>query len=126
YYLSQLQTTDASNAAITQINRDLTTKVLDRARVAAKEGNKAAQVDADLTLAKHLGADASAVAAIQQIQSAPRSTASSTRAAAPQINVAQLAKELKRTRSSPPEYPTVALNKKMGGVVTVEFTVDTS
>jgi TonB family protein len=124
YYLSQLQTIDPSNSATAQINRDLTTKVLDRARVAAKEGNKAAQVDADLTLAKHLGADASAVAAIQQIQSAPRSAASSTRAAAPQINVAQLAQQLKRTRSSPPEYPTVALNKKMGGVVTVEFTVD--
>jgi len=127
YYLSQLQATDASNASIAQITRDLTAKVLERARAAAKDGNKAAQVDADLTLAKHLGADATAVAAIQQIQSTPRSTSSaSTRAAAPQVNVALLAQQLKRTRSAPPEYPTAALNRKMGGVVTVEFTVDTN
>jgi len=127
YYLSQLQTTDASNASIAQITRDLTAKVLERARAAAKDGNKAAQVDADLTLAKHLGADATAVAAIQQIQSTPRSTSSaSTRAAAPQVNVALLAQQLKRTRSAPPDYPTAALNRKMGGVVTVEFTVDTN
>jgi len=126
YYLSQLQTTDSSNAAIAQINRDLTAKVLDRARAAAKDGNKAAQVDADLTLAKHLGADANAVAAIQQIQSAPRASSSSSRAAAPPVNVSLLAQQLKRTKSAPPDYPTVALNKKMGGVVTVEFTVDTN
>ncbi len=126
YYVAQLQSTDAANAAIATVSHDLAAKLVDRARLAARDGNKAAQVDADLTQAKHFGADGRDILAVQQIQNAPRAAnAAATRAASPtaNLNVAALAATLKRTRYSAPEYPEKALAEKLSGVVTVEFVV---
>ena len=129
YYAGQLQTTDASNAAIAPLSHDLAAKLIDRARVEARDGNKGTLVDADLTQAKHWGADPRDIQAVQQIQSTPRNVnTSATRApnSANSINAAALASQLKRTRYSAPEFPDKAITQKLSGVVTVEFTVDSN
>ena len=42
------------------------------------------------------------------------------------INPASLAASLKRTRYTPPEFPSKALSQRLSGSVTVEYTVDTN
>jgi protein TonB len=124
FYVGQLQTTDPSNAAVASLSKDLAGKLVDRARSVARDPSKAALVDADLTQAKHWGADARDIAAVQQLQSSARNaTASASRANAPASNVQSLATQLKRTHYVAPEYPANALSSKLSGVVTVEFTV---
>ena len=126
FYLGQLQSTDASNASIPQLDKDLSARLIDRARAAARDSSKAAQVENDLTQAKRFGADARDIQAVQQSQSAARTPVAMPRPStplspAPAANYAQLATQLKRTRYQAPELPP---NTKVGGVVTVEFTVD--
>ena len=126
FYVSQLQTADPTNAAIAAVSHDLAAKLVDRARTAARDGNKATQVDADLSQAKHWGADAKDIQAVQQIQSAPRNANNSaTRAnsATSNLNLGALASQLKRNRYTAPEYPARALADKLSGIVTVEFVV---
>jgi TonB family protein len=127
YYATQLQTTDPSNSALPAVTRDLAAKLLDRARGAARDPGKAAQVDADLTQAKRWGADARDIQAVMALQSGAR-TPSSARStgSAPSVNAQSLASQLKRTHYTPPDYPTAALNSRIGGVVTIEFTVGTN
>ena len=122
YYATQLQATDPSNGAIASVSHDLATKLVDRARGAARDTGKAAQVDADLTQAKHWGADARDIQAVTQLQSSARSTSPRSNTAQ-SSNAQSLASQLKRTRYVAPDYPTAALNGKISGVVTVEFTV---
>jgi protein TonB len=127
FYVGQLQTSDPSNAAVAPLSKDLSGKLLDRARSMAREPSKAALVEADLTQAKRWGADARDITAVQQLQSSARSaSASATRSAAPATNVQSLASQLKRTRYVAPEYPAGALSSKLSGVVTIEFTVGTN
>jgi protein TonB len=130
YYLTQLQSSDPTNAAFAQLSRDLSTKLLERARAAAQAG-KGAAVDADLTLAKHWGADQKDILAVQQAQAlipkpstaggggGPRSSASG-------LTPAQLAATLKRVKYTPPEFPQKALSQRVSGSVTVEYVVDTN
>jgi TonB family protein len=112
YYLTQLQSGDPANAGLVEASHELAAKLLERARVAAGAGQSP---DADLLQAKRWGADPKDVAAVQQL-SAPRAQA------AP--DPATLAVNLKRLRTPAPEYPQTALDKKLSGVVTLQFTVD--
>jgi protein TonB len=127
YYLTQLQTTDPANPQFAQVSRDLATKLLERARTAALAG-KPALAEPDLAQAKRWGADPKDILAVQQAQPAPKSSASvlSRSAAASGLTVAQLAAALKRTKYSPPEFPTNALAKRISGSVTVEYIVGTN
>jgi periplasmic protein TonB len=126
YYVTQLQSADPSNSALAAASHDLATKLLDRARGAARDASKAAQVDADLTQARHWGADARDVQAVVALQSNARAPSASRASAAPSVNPQALASQLKRTRYVAPDYPASALNNKISGVVTIEFTVGTN
>ena len=109
-YLSQLQSSDPTNAALPEMDRALATKLIERARAAVLAGKSG---DADLTQAKRWGADPKEVLAVQQL-GAP---------AAKRVETASLAPSLKRLRTSPPDYPPAALADKITGFVTLEFTV---
>ena len=120
YYLGQLQSSDAANAAIVPISRDLAGKLIERARAAAASG-KSPQIDADLAQARRLGADPKDIQAVQQLASAPPPAGSKS---GPGSATASLASSLKRTRYVAPEYPARALSAGIAGSVTVEYTVD--
>jgi TonB family protein len=133
YYLTALQTADANHGYVATGSRELATKLLDRASVAAREGRNA-QSEADLNQARRWGADAKDIAAIQQAAAA-RNKAAPTRAATGAQNsattannagsaAADPASKLKRTRKVDPEYPERALAQKITGSVTLEFTVN--
>jgi TonB family protein len=129
YYLTALQTSDANHSYVATGSRELATKLLDRASTAAREG-KTAQSEADLNQARRWGADPKDIAAIQQAAAArnktPARAATGTQnsAAAGGSAAVDPAKQLKRTRAVPPEYPERALQQKITGSVTLEFTVD--
>ncbi len=125
YYIGQLQTTDPTNGSITGLSRDLAAKLIDRARSSARDPSRAAQVEADLGQAKRWGADQRDIQAVQQLQTSARavSAPASHAAAAPAQNNAALAAQLKRTHYVAPEYPQKALDSKLAGVVTLDFTV---
>ena len=69
FYLTQLQASDASNVAVVEAGHELAAKLLERARASASAGKPA---DADLAAARRLGADPQGLAAVQQLQSAPK------------------------------------------------------
>jgi periplasmic protein TonB len=126
YYVGQLQGIDPSNSALAGLTRDLAGKLIDRARSAARDPSKAAQVESDLAQAKRWGADPRDIQGVQQLQSTARATstpASRASATAPGPNVQALAAQLKRTHYVPPDYPQSALDNKLAGVVTLDFTV---
>jgi len=125
YYIGQLQTTDPSSGAISGLSRDLAAKLIDRARSSARDASRSAQVEADLAQAKRWGADQRDIAAVQQLQSSSRaaSAPAAHAAAAPAPNAAALAAQLKRTHYVAPDYPQSALDNKLAGVVTLDFTV---
>jgi TonB family protein len=110
YYLTQLQSADAENSAIVALGRDLTARLLDRARAAVQAGRSA---DQDLGAARRLGADAKDILAVQQL-AAPK----------PGADLASLAASLKLVRSVPPDYPQSALAHGVAGSVLLSFTVD--
>jgi periplasmic protein TonB len=114
WYLSQVQTASPNDSAVAQGSHDLAGKLLERARAALLAGKSG---DADLAAARHWGADAASVNAIQQLSQA--------KAQAP-INAAALASKLKQTRTSNPEYPPSALSHHVSGSVLLTYTVDTS
>jgi protein TonB len=111
YYLTQVQTSDAANAGLADVSRDLAGKLLERARASIAAGKAP---DADLALAKRWGADPKDLAAVQQLN-APRTQGP---------DPATLAASLKRLRAPPPDYPQAALNQSVSGSVTLQFTVD--
>jgi len=133
YYLTQLQTSDPTNPAFAQMSHDLSNKLIERARASAAAG-KTAQVDPDLTLARHWGADPKDIAQVQALSQSriPQPTTGGNRggsaaaaAAASGMTPAQLAQNLKRTKYTPPEFPAKALAQRISGTVTVEYVVDT-
>jgi protein TonB len=129
YYLTSLQAADASNAYFATGSRELATKLLDRASASARSGNAAA-MEADLTQARRWGADSKDIQAIQQAAAArksvpSRATSGAQNSAATKPEPVDLASKLKRVRSIEPEYPERALTQRIGGAVTVEFTVNT-
>ena len=115
YYLTQAQTASPSDPALVQGSHDLAARLLERARVAVLAGKSG---DADIAAARHWGADAASVNAVQQLQKQA--------AQAPEINPAALVAKLKQTRSAAPEYPPRALNDRITGSVLLTYTVDTS
>lgn len=122
YYLTQLQTSDPTNAALAQASRELAAKLLDRAK-ASTLASKTALVEPDLTQAKRWGADPTDIAAVQQMQAASKpATQGPSRAAAAGISPANL----RRQRYVPPEFPAKALSQHISGSVTIEYIVDTS
>lgn len=125
YFIGQLQTADPANSAVAGLSHDLASRLIDRARSGARDPSKATQVDADLTQAKRWGADQRDIQAVVQLQSNARaaSAPAARAAAAPAPNVAALAAQLKRTHYVSPDYPQSALDSKLAGVVTLEFTV---
>jgi TonB family protein len=124
FYLSALQAADANNSYVVAGGRELATKLLDRASAYGREG-KSAQMEADLTQARRWGADPKDISAVQQA-SASRKSASKPATAASNVSPQDLQARLKRVRYTQPEYPERALNQKISGSVTVEFTVSTS
>ena len=113
WYLGQLQSSDPANAALPDASRELSGKLLERARAALLAGKSG---DADLAQAKRWGADPKDVLAVQQL-AAPKSKGP---------DPASLASSLKRLRTPSPEYPATALAQRLAGSVTLEYTVDTS
>jgi periplasmic protein TonB len=112
FYLGQLEASDPANTAVMEASHELGAKLAERARASLTAGKSA---DADLAQAKRWGADPKELAALQQLQSAPKNAA---------LDTAALAANLKRTRSPPPDYPESALSQKIAGSVLVQFTVD--
>src|SRR5690606_1679044 len=118
HYLTALQSMDADHSAIPTVRRELASKLIERARTAAREG-KAQQVEADLAQARKWGADAKEIQSVQQLTAgtrgapARRSSSSSS----------DLQAHLKRVRYVAPEYPDRALSQRITGSVTVEFLV---
>jgi periplasmic protein TonB len=113
YYLSQLQAADPENAALAPVSRDLSARLLERARAAAQAGKS---VDQDLGAARRFGADPKDIQAVQQL-AAPRAGAAADPAA--------LAANLKPLKTVPPDYPESALQHGVSGSVLLSFTVDT-
>ena len=113
WYLGQLQSSDPGNAALADAGRELSGRLLERARAAVLAGKSG---DADLALAKRWGADPKEVLAVQQL--APAKFRGPDAAA--------LAPSLKRLRAPAPDYPVSALTQRLAGSVTLEFTVNTS
>jgi TonB family protein len=113
-YLSQLQMADAGSPALADASRELAGKLLERARAAVLAGKSA---DADLAQARRWGADTKDIAAVQQLQAAPKTRGST-------LDPATLAANLKRTRSPAPDYPQTAIAQHISGSVTLEYTVD--
>jgi TonB family protein len=113
WYLGQLQSSDPANAALPDASRELSGKLLERARAAMLAGKSG---DADLAQAKRWGADPKDVLAVQQL-AAPRSKGP---------DPASLASSLKRLRAPSPDYPATALTRHLAGSVTLEYTVDSS
>jgi periplasmic protein TonB len=113
FYLAQLESSDPANAAVIEASHELAVKLEERARSSVAAGKSA---DADLAQAKRWGADPKELAAIQQLQSAPKSAGA--------LDTAALAANLKRTRSPPPDYPEGALAQHIAGSVLLQFTVD--
>jgi TonB family protein len=111
WYLTQLQSSDPANAALPEMSRELAKLLLERARTAVQAGRSG---DADLTQAKHWGADPKDLLAVQQL-SAAKSQA---------IDPATLAASLKRVRAPAPDYPQAALSQRIAGSVTLEYTVN--
>jgi TonB family protein len=112
WYLGQLQSSDPGNAALADVSRELSGKLLERARAAVLAGKSG---DADLAQAKRWGADPKEVLAVQQL-AAPNSKG---------LDPAALASSLKRLRGPSPEYPATALAQRIAGSVVLEFTIDT-
>jgi len=113
WYLGQLQSSDPGNAALAEASRELSGKLLERARAAVLAGKSG---DADLAQAKRWGADPKDVLAVQQL-AAPKSKG---------LDSAALASSLKRLRAPSPQYPATAQAQRIAGSVTLEFTVDSS
>jgi protein TonB len=128
FFLTQLQSTDAANPAFTQVSRELSAKLLDRARQNELAG-KPMLADPDLTQAKRWGADPKDILAVQQTVPMPKpATAGPSRsaAAASGLTPSQLAANLKRLKYVPPEFPSKALSQRVSGTVTIEYIVDTN
>jgi TonB family protein len=113
-YLTQLQMADAGSTALADASHELAGKLLERARGAVLAGKPA---DADLAQARRWGADPKDIAAVQQLQAAPKSKGAT-------LDPATLAANLKRTRSTAPDYPQSAVAQHISGSVTLEYSVD--
>jgi TonB family protein len=113
YFLAQVQSAEPQNAGLAAVGHEFAQQLLQRARAGVLAGKSG---DADLALAKRWGADAKDLAAVQQLQVQGKGKT---------LDAATLTASLKRLRATPPDYPRKALDQKITGTVTLEFTVDT-
>ena len=121
-YLRQLEDghpTGPAQAAAAQERSTLAANLIGRAR-SEMRSSQTAQADADLAAATSWGASAAAVAAVQSVGSGSQSRPQA--AAGPDLQA--LAQQLQRTRYVAPEYPDRALTDRIGGSVTVQYTVN--
>lgn len=121
-YLRQLEGSHPSGAtqtAAAQARSQLASKLIARARSEMRSG-ETDQANADLAEATSWGASAAAVSAVRRPGTA--SAAESEATAGPDLQA--LAAQLQRTRYLAPEYPDRALTDRVGGSVTVQYTVD--
>ncbi|HEY8506764.1 MAG TPA: energy transducer TonB [Steroidobacteraceae bacterium] len=128
HYLTQLQSADKDNPAIATTSRELATKLIERARTAAREG-KTAQVEADLAAARKWGATEKEIQSVQQgssVARTPSSSGGSASSSRQQPSIEALQAKLKRVRYAAPEFPERALQQRISGSVTVEFVVATN
>jgi periplasmic protein TonB len=128
FFLTQLQSTDANNPAFAQVSRELSAKLLDRARQNELAG-KPMLADPDLAQAKRWGSDPKDILAVQQTVPMPKPATngpSRSAAAASGLTPSQLAANLKRLKYVPPEFPSKALSQRVSGSVTIEYIVDTN
>jgi protein TonB len=128
HYLTELRNTDAGNAALAPVARELAIALISRASTAAREG-KAAQVDADLNQARRWGADESEILRVKSMVRAQPAQPVAQRpggSATPEGPAAQQPAKLKRVRYAAPEYPPKALDERLSGYVTIDFVVNTN
>jgi periplasmic protein TonB len=114
---------------VAQISRDLTSKLLERARQSELAGKPTA-ADPDLTMASRYGASAADIQAVKQTVPMPKPATAGPgggrSAPASGLTPAQLAQNLKRLKYVPPEFPSKALAQRVSGSVTIEYIVDTN
>ncbi|MGH8229895.1 MAG: energy transducer TonB, partial [Steroidobacteraceae bacterium] len=121
YYLTQLEGVTGGKSAAHAIGLELASSLIARATAAAKSG-QAAAMRSDLAVARQWGADPVLVAAVEQILAGPpKASAQAQRAAGSRIPAGYVPT---RTRYVAPQYPEAALDARVSGSVTVEFTVD--
>jgi protein TonB len=115
-YRDALRSLDASSSALATAERDLSAKLLERARGAVAQR----QFDVARThvvAARQLGLDLDGVAAVEKDIAAASTAAETTTRPAP-------APRLTRIRYVPPEYPKAALAKHLEGDVRLRLSVD--
>jgi protein TonB len=117
FHLDALRALEPSGGAVKASERELSTKLIDRARAALATG----QLDVARThaaAARQLGVDAGTVAALEREIAASGAVDSSAQPAPPP--------RLTRTRHLAPDYPKDALKRRVGGQVRLRLTVDAS
>lgn len=122
FYLTQLKSARAGDAAAGSLGRELATRLLERATASARAGH-ADQMRADLALARQWGADPALVQAVADVLAGRTGAApQAPQSAAPAIPPGFVPQ---RTYYVAPEYPDQAIEGRVSGSVTVEFTIDT-
>jgi TonB family protein len=114
YYLNQLRSADAQNAALPQLSKDIQTQILAQAREAL-DAAEPEQAETLLQLASGLGSSADMDALAERLRLAR---------AAPSNAPKQVAEaSLTRTRKLEIDYPPSALDKKIEGTVEIGYVV---
>jgi TonB family protein len=119
FYATQLKEGYADSPAVATVSHDLAAKLLERAGSAARAGQQTL-IDSDLALARRWGAEPTEVQAVQQLVAARAKNSGAQNRPAQGLPPGV---KLKRTRYEPPEYPQKAIDARLAGTVTVEFTV---
>ncbi|HTV51376.1 MAG TPA: TonB family protein [Steroidobacteraceae bacterium] len=119
FYLGQLRDSYPDSSALGSLGHELAAQLVERAMSSARAGLPA-QMEADLSLARRWGADPAQLQAVEQTMAGNHGGAVPTHAAP----AAPSGPTPKRTRYIAPEYPDDALDKRISGSVTIEFTVD--
>jgi len=122
FYLTQLKSERPGDATVGSMSRDLATGLLERATSAARAGH-ADQMRADLALARQWGADPALVQAVTDVLAGRTGAAPQAPQSAPAAIPPGFVPQ--RTHYVAPEYPDQALEGRVSGSVTVEFTIDT-
>jgi TonB family protein len=122
FYLTQLKSTRPGDAQTAALSRELATRLLERASAAARAGH-GDEMRGDLALAQQWGADPVLVQAVANVLTGrPGAPVQAAQAAPPAIPPGFVPQ---RTHYVAPDYPEQALNGRISGTVTVEFTIDT-
>ena len=113
--ISQAHLGPKASAAAQRLRQDLAKALVARAEAAAQDGQRAA-AQADLGAAQRWGATAAALQAAAHILDAPPKPTDA--------QLADVARNLRRTHYVAPGYPQQALSERIAGEVTVQYIVD--